>query len=323
MPQYRLIADEIRFKRWWTLPIVDKSKGFLYAKERVDGLVGKELKDATDRNDERLRLSKSFESKGHKGWDKSISKFDNLKDVFLNLGTLDDSDRGNADEDFEDLIQLLDVDMYVAVDALVLPDGYKIEDGKLRVVVDISKFKDDVNKLVLKISPTMISAKVVKQAAEQDFWALVLELLKEDEAYKLIGLLSARLLLIKVDKDMVDLALSNVKVLLNKSGKLSQGLVRLIGFVGLATVKGEPLLAHAVKFLKNPILGEDVDELKLIKLGTETDVVFVARKSKAEAGYVVYKKIMTEMKSYKANFEKLESGVKEKIRKEVLVWCIG
>jgi len=205
----------------------------------------------------------------------------------------------------------------------VLAGELVIKDGKLRPVVDKENFKKQVAALLVNVNRLEILKAVAKSASEQDFWGLVTEMLQEEESYPLVGLLAARLLLPQDVRNSLDVKLASVTVLVNRQGKLSIGVVRMGGFLGLACAQGEPDLAQAVKFIKNPILGGDVDIRPLVKRPAETAEQFNARKTTHETQFANYKAIMTEMKRYKPMFEAMDKSVKDKIKAEVLKFTVS
>lgn len=207
--------------------------------------------------------------------------------------------------------------------AEVLGSELVLKDNKLRPVVDKAQFKQQVTKLLLGVNRLEILKSVAKSSSEQDFWGLVVDMLEVDESYQLVGLLAARLLLPREQRDALDMQLTGVTVLLNRQGKLSLGVVRVGGFLGLACVKGVPELAQAVKFIKNPILGEDVENRPVVKRPGETSDQLAERKTNHETQFANYKAIMTEMKRYKPLFEAMEDRVKEHIRQEVLKFTVS
>lgn len=202
-------------------------------------------------------------------------------------------------------------------------EGYKEVDGKIVVVVDINKFKADVLSLTSKINRGDLVKSIVKQSAEQDLFMVIKEMLNVEESYDLIGVLAARLLLSKDERESMDVHLGSVTVLKNRAGKLSNGLVRLGGFMGLASVDKEPKLASAVKWIKNPILGEDVVDRAITQRADENEDNFEKRKKKHESQWVVFKTIMTQMKGYKGQYDALSPEIKNKMREKVLFWTVG
>lgn len=205
----------------------------------------------------------------------------------------------------------------------VLGSELVLKDGKIRPVVDKDKFKAQVAKVLSGVKRLEILKAIAKSSSEQDFWGLIIDMLDVPESFDLIGLLAARLLLPKEHRESLDLQLLGISVLLNRQGKLSVGVVRMGGFLGLACVKGEPDLAQAVKFIKNPLLGEDVESREPTKRPSETPDQFAARKAAHGAQFASYKQIMTDLKRYKEPFEKMDQALKDQIKVAVLRFCVS
>lgn len=205
----------------------------------------------------------------------------------------------------------------------VLGGELAVKDGKIRPVVDKGLFKTQVNRLLGSVNRLDILKSIAKSASEQDFWGLILDMLTEEESFQLIGLLAARLLLPQDQRNALDIQLAGVTVLQNRQGKLSVGVVRMGGFLGLACVKGEPEMAQATKFIRNPLLGEDVENRPPVKKPSESVDQFATRKAGHETQFANYKAIMTELKKFKEPFDKLDVAVKTKIKTEVLKFCVA
>lgn len=193
--------------------------------------------------------------------------------------------------------------------------------GVVKVAVDVGKYKTQATSLLSRVNKKQIAESIVKQSSEADFWYIVEELLKEEVTMELIGLLTARMLMPKDMRESLDRDLSTMDVFKNKQGKLAQSVIRLIGYVGLATVNGDPSMAQQLKFIKNPLLGDDVVDRILVKRSDETAEKFKQRKETHEAGFATYKTIMTEMKKHQEHYNKIPASTKAAIKGHVKTWC--
>jgi len=273
------------------------------------------------------KLRAEWAAKSNTKWPTSVSGFKKLLPILTACRDSDPVSNGDAEAPYKVMAQVMadngDV-QYVriigakAVVKAALPTGYEMAGSKLVATVDIAQFQTEVQRLVAKIDLGWVSKSVMKQSAEQDFFYLVDQMLEVEESYDLIGLLSARLLMGKEDRDVIDTQLGKVTILLNKTGKLSQGLVRMGGFIGLAAVKGEPIADRACRFVVNPLLGQDVVDRPVVQRGVETADEFKIRKEKHDRTFLAYKAIMQEMKAYKSAYENLPKDKLDKVKTAVL-----
>jgi len=270
-----------------------------------------------------------FEARGIPTWPKTVRNAEDLEEQMQRIKKLSPVAAGDAELIYQTVLQIkgkeYDLTAWTRA-ATTKPIGTVITrsevlganltevGGKIKPIIDVELFKKEINGLVAKVDRLEIMKKVAKNSAEQDFWELVALMLEVEETYDLMGLISAKMLLGKEDQAALDLHLSKVTILQNKQGKLSVGLVRLIGYTGLACVKGEPELARAMKFIKNPLLGEDVEQQPLRQKPLEDDVAFKSRKEKSALQFATYKEIMVQMKEHKKHFDALPADKKAKIK---------
>lgn len=198
--------------------------------------------------------------------------------------------------------------------AEVLGSEITVKDNMLRPAIDKVKYKEQIQSLANSINRLEILKAVARNSTTQDFWALLIDLLEVEESYELIGILAARLLLPQAQRTELDVKLTAISVLTNKAGKLSVGVVRLGGFLGLATCKGEPDLAQALKFTRNPLLGEQPDALRITRRAGESSEAFAGRKLDTENAYASYRAIMIQLTEHAAHFSALPMDVKAKIK---------
>lgn len=196
-------------------------------------------------------------------------------------------------------------------------------DGVIKVAVNVERYKSQAVSLLSRVNKKQISEAIVKQSSEADFWYIVEELLKEEVTIDLVGLLTARMLMPKDMRDSLDKDLAAMDVFKNKQGKLAQSVIRLIGYVGLATVTGDPVMAQHLKFIKNPLLGEDVVDRAIVKRSDETAEKFKARQEAHTTGFAAYKTIMTEMKKHQEHYNNIPKETKDRIKAQVKSWCGG
>jgi len=201
--------------------------------------------------------------------------------------------------------------------------GLSVVDGIVKKTVNVEKFKQDVASLVGTLSREQIIKQVMIQSAESNFWDLVLEMLKLDQTYDLIAICAVSQIVGREYSDVIKNMVGRVSVMQNKSGKLSLGLFRLVGFVGLASVSDVKELTHATRFIVNPLSGQSPVDRPLIKKSGESDADLKVRVEKHVKDFAVYKTIMDQMKSYKTNYDALDASVKTKIKTYVCSWCFG
>jgi len=206
---------------------------------------------------------------------------------------------------------------------MVVGANYVVSGSSVKPAVDVIKFKTQVANLVSSINRLETLRDVVRNTSEQNFWELLMEMLKEEESFDLIGILSARMLLSPDAKAILDSKLRNVSVLLNKGGKLSVTLMSLGGFLGLATVKNKPELAHALLNIRNPLLGEDPLEFRFLKRAGETKEAIKERKEASEESYKAYRNVMIQMKIHAPYYNNIPQTMKDKISQFVTKWTIG
>lgn len=275
-------------------------------------------------------------------WPKSVGRVKTLHDVLMSIKSVPPVSAGEAEAIYQSVLRDMankgyDIKPYIrekasAVAAVeetaisrkdVLGTELVLKDGKIRPVVDKGKFKAQVTQVLAGVQRLEILKAIAKNSSEQDFWGLITDMLDVPESLELIGLLAARLLLPKENKEALDLQLTKITVLLNRQGKLSVGVVRMGGFLGLACVKGEPDLAQAVKFIKNPLLGEDVESREPTKRAGESVEKFAERKANHATQFANYKQIMTDLKRYKEPFDKMDPVIKNQIKAAVLRFCVS
>lgn len=201
--------------------------------------------------------------------------------------------------------------------------GYTVMGGKIVAQVDVSKFQQEVNKLVAEVDKKWVSAAVFKQGAEANFFSIVNQLLLVDQSIDLVAILAARLLLGKDDRQAVDTKLGGITVLLNRAGKLSQGVVRLGGYIGLACASDDPTVKQLCRFVKNPLLGQDVDDREITQRSGESDQDFKNRSEKHKKNFDAYKKIMKEMQVFKKDYEDMDANIKLKIKQRFIMFISG
>lgn len=200
-------------------------------------------------------------------------------------------------------------------------DGLVKVGNTVKVAVDLVKYKSQVTSLLSRVDKGRVAEAIIKQSSEADFWYIVMELLTEAATIELVGLLTARMLMPKESREALDRDLLTVDVLKNKQGKLAQSVLRLIGYVGLASVAGDPDMAQAIKFIKNPLLGEEPTDRVIVKRSDETAAAFKERQETHAAGFATYKAIMVEMKKHQAEYNKLPASTIASVKLSVKAWC--
>lgn len=281
-------------------------------------------------------ISAEFRAKNIAYWPETIAGHKKLGDQLKKVRDIAPFVAGHAEEGYQAVIQRMkdkgyetkDFERPIAASTVlatakeVFGDDLRLVDGKVRPVVDVAKFRAEMRDLTATIKKLEIIQAITRNSAEQDFWALIVDMLQYEESFELIGILAARLLMPQDQRASLDVKLVRVSVLQNKQGKLSIGIVRLGGFIGLAAVNGEPKLAQAVKFIQNPLLGEDVKDRPMNKKKDESQDAYNNRKIAHDNQFTSYKTIMTEMKGHKKDFDALPAATKEKIKSAVLGYTV-
>lgn len=194
---------------------------------------------------------------------------------------------------------------------LVVPDGFMIDGGKVVAKVDTALFKDQVTTLMSGLDADKIKVEVYRNCAENNFFSLVVSMLSVPGAFELVAVCAITLLVGQEFRNILLGKLSLVKVMQNKQGKVAGGLVKMAGFMGLASAKENVYMTSACRFVKNPLLGEEPVDRELRQLKDETSAAFEERKTKHANGFAGYKKAMDDIKAFKGHFEALDKGLKE------------
>lgn len=223
---------------------------------------------------------------------------------------------GNAEIPYKimcDLLGNLGLDVFKRVETLI--PGYTTVGDKIVAVVDVGKFKTEVVKLLSVIDKSKLKSSVISNNSEQDFFYIVNEMFKVEESYSLLAVLGVRLLISKEERIELDKKLIDVTVLKNRSGQLSQGVVRLGGFITLAACNSIPDIKKYTKNVVNPLLGDEVSDRLLTQKPAETVAQYKERKEIHDRGFEQYRKIIGEMKNYQKDFAAIPAASKEKIVK--------
>lgn len=199
----------------------------------------------------------------------------------------------------------------------VLGDAIMTSGEALRPVIDVSKFKTQVHDVLSRVNRLEMLKQVAVNSTSQDVWALISDLIQYEESHKLIGLLSARLLLNQAQREALDTKLIGITVLTNKAQKLSTGVVRLGGFIGLATVANDADLATTIRNIRNPLLNQDPMEMRISRKTGETAEAYKTRKGDSELGYNAFAAIMKEMKVHAVHYQALDPKLIAQIRIQV------
>lgn len=282
--------------------------------------------NSADTSKEAMAGIAAFESLSIPVWPKSVT----VEDMPAQLEKIRDLTpvaAGDANAYYQKAIDFLGVDgdQYkrgttpsdMITRAQVLGDGIISTGDALRPAVDVVKFKAQVNDVIGSVNRLDLLKQVAVNSTSQDVWALITDLIQFDESHKLIGLLSARLLLNQTQRESLDTKLVSITVLTNKAQKLSTGVVRLGGFIGLATVANDSDLASTIRNIRNPLLNQDPMEMRISRKTGETAEAYKTRKGDAELGYNAFVAIMKEMKVHATQYQALDTALIAKIRHQV------
>lgn len=274
----------------------------------------------------------AWEKRAVPTWLKSVVNADQLRAKLLEVQALSPVSAGLAEEPYQALIKIIEaagdlsysrVTSSAPVSALVVPEQYVKSGDKIVAKVDIAKFQSEMARLTTSVDRVWMKSAVVKQGSEQDFFHLVGQMLTVPESLTLIGILSARLLVGQDDRKVIDGHLEKVTVLQNRTGKLSQGVVRMGGFIGLACCYDVPEIKHFCRFIANPLLGQDAVERPAVQKANETAEAFKLRDDSQKRRFNGYKSVMADMKNQKVDFDRMAQADKAAIKKAVTEYLLG
>jgi len=208
--------------------------------------------------------------------------------------------------------------------ALVVPPAgttltqYTLKDGKLVREFDVVSFQKSVLSVRDKLKKEELRQAAMAAVADIDFFALIVEILRLEEAVWLVAVLGLRLLVPPTVRAEIDKVLVEVKVLCNRSGVLSVGLLRMGGYIALGCCKDEVVLSKVLGRTPNPLLGQELTPRPATKKKDETDLEFTARANTVAVAFANYKAIYDGTKVYSDKFKSMDPAIKAKIRAELL-----
>jgi len=206
--------------------------------------------------------------------------------------------------------------------SVVSDKSFVIKEGKIVREFDVMAFKKSVAAIKPKFNMVDLRSEALGAVADVDFFALLQEILKEEEAVWLIAILGLRLVVPPNVRADMDKLLVEIAVLTNRGGVLSQGLVRMGGYITLGCCKDEPLLAKVLSRNPNPLLGQDVTNRPVVRKKGETDVEFTSRSNTQAANFALYKTVHDSVKVYAMAFQNMDPVKKAEIKAEFMRYFV-
>jgi len=202
--------------------------------------------------------------------------------------------------------------------AVTVQKSFVVKEGKIVREFDVVAFKKSVLSVKAKFKKDELILEALGVVADVDFFALVQEILKEPEAVWLVALLGLRLILPQGVRAEMDKTLAEISALTNRSGVLSQGLVRMGGYIALGCCKDEAVLSKVLGRNPNPLLGQDVTNRPAIRKKGETDADFTARSNLQASNFALYKAVHDGVKVHANSFHNMSPTKKAEIKAELM-----